>query len=139
MKSFKLTLTNDDGVVLEQWTVGIGECEILDVEDMTSEAKHSFYTDDNHSGDFGAEVWTTIEKAALKERVKVTINGDTWTLNRIDGHHLSYELTSRTANVSPPVAHVAELKDWAGDSLYDELIKWLNGQPNTLENVRWTK
>ena len=56
----RLTLTDNDGVVIAEWTIG-REVEI-DIEDLDAEPEHDFYTEENYSGEesVGEEVWREV-------------------------------------------------------------------------------
>lgn len=67
----KLTLTDDDGIVLEVWT--IGDKREYDIEDLDAEPEHDFYTEDMfnfHSGNYrhiGESIQLAIMAAITEE------------------------------------------------------------------------
>ena len=58
MKEFKLNLTDAEGIVICQWTIGNELEPEYDIEDLDSEPKHDFYLDPNYNAnsDFGEAI-----------------------------------------------------------------------------------
>ena len=46
-KHLKLTLTDEEGIILDAWT--IGEKVEYDIEDLDIEPEHNYYTDPRHT------------------------------------------------------------------------------------------
>lgn len=62
MKHFLLNLTDDDGVVIERWKIGV-ERE-YDIEDLDAEPECNFYIDD--ALEIGREVCVAINQTILR-------------------------------------------------------------------------